>query len=475
MSNCAPNVLNALYTRHLADFPSPITALPSDPPYLYTPSMYVHFQAAFHEHYQDDSWKTNKSVRRVEQIEESCALDEYSPSLISSHIKTEIAPTMPKKARLIQAFVRPVDNYIVADHYRAFSHALVTVTSVPRWHLGMYTHVRSACGLNRRDITLQIAEWLSEAPLGPNTIFIDDVSNMDGSVQMPHLWAQQELYEHLSSAMADHHLATFRYRGTVMQSRMADADGSISYVARGRVKSGAQDTSSGQTTRRIDGIVRCFAGLGVRAIRGFVFGDDVWILVEGTPPPLDLVATTQAAYGWRTKGCYCSDLESSQFLSCGFAHTDCSIHMFPLIGRQLAKLFWTWRNIPNQHRRVRYVNAIAESFMPVYQGFPFLLEWLRWHIRPLGDRRQYAVPDRVTPNHPDSPVHWREHVWHRYGLPMPPAADFAAIHSARKDQVHLLYSEWAQAVMLRDLTDPGEYADSNQLVCADPARRPAGE
>lgn len=451
VGNCVPNVLNALSRRHLAAPPCPITSLPH-PPFLYQAPVYQSLAQIFRESFSDDSWKTGKTGIRVAQIEDSLLYDECEPSVCKSHIKTEVAPLRPTKARLIQAFVKPVDNYVVADHYRAFTHAITQHTSKPTTYLGRYIHLRSACGLNRAEIASQVSAWLLEAPIGPdNLCFIDDVSNMDGSVQMPHLLAQQELYEALSPDLAAHHKRTFRFKGVVPGRRGAST---VRYAGVATVKSGAQDTSSGQTTRRIDGLVRCLCAFPtVTALRGFVFGDDVWVLigVSGSPPALDAIALEQEKYGWKTKGVFVGSLEESSFLSCCFAHCVGGVHMFPKPGRMLAKLFWTWRRLSLRVRRA-YVREIAISVLPAFQGFPFMEHWLRWHIQgPAAPKRDWM--DRLTHVHPIGAVDWTGFLAQRYGLGHPPVSLFAAVSACDPEQVHLLPSHWANLVMIRDLFD----------------------
>lgn len=456
VNNCASNVVNALTTRHLASFPCPVTQLPSNS-YVYRPTTYNDLRHLFLLDFADDDWTRRKPQRLVQSIRDSLALDQPQPHRIVAHIKTEVSPLRPKKARLIQAFDRYADNYIVADHYRAFTHAFVLWTAEPRDFMGMHVHVRSACGLNRVDIAQQISDWLLIYPPGPNTkIFIDDVSNMDGSVQMPHLMRQAELYQHLSPALHEHFSATTAFKGVVRESQMDRANGPVRYIGLATVKSGAQDTSSGQTCRRLDGIVVCFQRLGAKAIVGFVFGDDVWLLVVG-PPSLSDIVLEQQKYGWKTKGVYVHTLEQSEFLSCGFAYTsDGLVHMFPLLGKLFAKLFWTWRTV-SPRRAASYRHQVAEGILPAFSGFRFVVGWLSWHL----SKRRFNKHTRWTPDAraklpataPPGCVCWANYVQNRYGLLMPEPIDWSDFSHS---QSHLVYNPWVNMVMGFDLADPAE-------------------
>jgi len=403
----------------------------------------------------DDAWKKGKSIQRRQAITQSILFDDRHFSRVKSHIKTEVCAMKPKKARLIQAFDAPVDNYIVADHYRAFTEALLHVTLEPTVYQGMYVHLRSACGLNRLDMSRQIYEWLLEAPLGgKNHIFIDDVSNMDGNVQLVHLDAQQRLYEALSPDLAAHHRATISFKGCIPRRAMTNADSTVFYRAVGTVKSGAQDTSSGQTCRRIDGVVRNFHTLGCKAIRGFAFGDDVWLIVTfDVLPTCEQVMAVQATYGWPTRGVFTQELEESEFLSCSFAYCVGGVHMFPKLGRMFAKLFWTWRRLSARKRR-HYVTQIALSTLPAYEGFALVQAWLRWHI----DSPPRTVPEwmlRPSLCAPVGEVRWTNFIIARYGA-LPPTDLIARIKRLSKDDVHLLADPWVRTVMIRDLVDPAE-------------------
>jgi len=459
VGNCLQNVLNALHNRHLAPFPRLVVTLPRTP-YIYDPKLIPSFKQSFDDHFSNDDWHAGKSEIRRAKIQQSIDFDLPALARVSAHIKTEVSATFPRKARLIQAFVNPVDNYVVADHYRAFTAALLEVTKVPRLYCGMYVHVRSACGLNRVDIAAQVHEWLLEYPVGHARIFIDDVSNMDASVQIVHLEAQQALYEHMSQDLALHHRATFRFKGMVPAARIKHSHTGVRFSGTGRVKSGAQDTSSGQTTRRIDGLMRSLAKFsGITAVVGFVFGDDVWILIAGDLPPLPLLAEAQLEYGFKTKGLYVDDIEESEFLSCSFAHTDCAVHMFPKIGRQLAKLFWTWRRLGLAKRR-HYAAQIAESVLPAYAGFRFMEHWLRWHLVKCPPRYPIDKPPLTAPR---GVVDWPSFIAKRYGLGMPTRADHAQIDACVQGQAHLLYNEWVTIVMVRDLADPNDLAQAGTI------------
>lgn len=450
MGNCLPNVLNALHNRHLTPYPVELDCLPFDP-YLYRFAVYAELRDYFWDSYQDDDWHANKTITRRTEIARSIAYDDPKLSRISAHIKTEVSASYPKKARLIQAFVNPVDNYLVADHYRAFTHALLKFTLIPRFHCGIYVHVRSACGLNRQDIAAQIGHWLDEVASTSYRVFCDDVSNMDGSVQLVHLQAQQELYEHLSPELAHHHGSTFSFKGMVPARRMRDSHTHVTFSGDGRVKSGAQDTSSGQTCRRIDGIVRCFSAYGgVVSLRGFVFGDDVWLLVVADDYDETRFADIQLAYGFRTKGVFVREIEHSEFLSCTFAWTDTGVHMFPKPGRQFAKLFWTWRRLGHRQRG-HYISQIAESVLPAYRGFTFMEHWLGWHLKAPIQRR--FLIERPSLAAPIGTVDWDRFVGIRYGLCMPSADSYRRVDSCCHGQVHLLSDPWADVVMSIDLAD----------------------
>ncbi len=379
-------------------------------------------------------------------IEESIAMDCLSLHWVKSHIKTEAVATYPKKARLIQAFMRLRDNYEFADEYRAYTEALVAWTAIPRLYFGMYVHLRSACGLNRADIAKQVSDWMLSD--GNGTIFIDDITNMDGNVQMCHLEAQYRLYDLLDTGMARHARASTRFRGLVPVGKAS----TVLYAGVATVKSGAQDTSSGQTARRLDNFIRCLYNSGVTRVVGFVFGDDLWVIMHGLLPTEEALAALQARCGWETKGKYVSCIEQSDFLASSFVPLKHGGYaMVPLIGRLFAKLFWTHRFVPP--RRIRsYVKQIAEAFLPVFAGFRFVEDWLAWHLSGV-DQLWRSDVHINSPAVPQGVPLWHEFVLARYGLQMPERFDFTQFNGRK---AVLLYHPWAQTVMRVDLADPSE-------------------
>ncbi len=441
VASCVTNVLNAIATRHLAPYLHPISSLPN-PDYIYSPAAMQQIRALYE--LVLEAWRKNKTLRKQQLIEDSVAMDMLSLHWVKSHIKTEVVSKFPTKARLIQGFLRLRDNYEFADQYRAYTEALVAWSAIPRQYFHMYVHLRSACGLNRAEIASQVSDWMLSD--GNGTIFIDDVTNMDGNVQKCHLEAQYRLYDVLDRGMAEHARASMHFRGVVPVGKTT----TVLYAGCATVKSGAQDTSSGQTARRLDCFVRCLYNSGVTRCVGFVFGDDLWVILHGQLPTVEAMRRLQAECGWETKGQYVRSIEQSDFLASSFVPLkEGGYAMVPLIGRLFAKLFWTHRVVPP--RRVRsYVKQIAESFLPVFAGFRFVESWLAWHIG--GVDQAWKPEARLnSPAIPQGTPLWQEFVWRRYGLPMPSMFDFNQFH---RRQVVLLFHPWANAVMAVDLADP---------------------
>ncbi len=405
----------------------------------------------FHEHYKHGAWRHNKSLARQRQIQDSIDWDEPQPHKALAHIKTAIELKRPEKGRVIQAFHNPADNYSLADSYRAFTEALVAYTDQPRHYLGMYVHARSACGLNHAQMTEQINAWLAELSLASFSIFLDDVSNMDGSIQPCHLELQAQLYDALDPAMAADLRRSIRYKGMVRTRQ-----GLVVYSANGTVRSGAQDTSSGQTTRRLDIFVRVCRSLGVRQVRAFVFGDDILAFLVGGPSNPAEFDAQHTLYGLKCRACYVPDLCQADFLACTFVPTvDGAYAMVPKPGRLLAKLFWTWRTIPPR-RLASYLHQVAEAFLPRYAGCEFLEQWLRWHMRaPVDKLWDHAPPFLQPPTH-TSPMLWPEFFARRYGLPPPPLELISELASIPIGTTAIIAHAWSQLVQEFDLADPGD-------------------
>lgn len=441
VANCVGNVQNALYTRHLAPFLHPIPALPN-PPYLYSSEAKSQLRERFA--ITCDAWMRRKTLRQRELILQSIAVDNPQPHFVKSHIKTEICLKMPTKARLIQASRTQRDSYEFADLYRAFTEALVEWSTIPRMYFGTKVHLRSACGLNRDQISEQVSDWVATYGMA-FTIFIDDVKNMDGNVQGPHLQEQYSLYDELDPCLAAHARAAQEFWGVVYLK-----ESTVRYKGKDTVKSGAQDTSSGQTARRLDCFIRCLYGSGVTLVAGFVFGDDLWVMMQGVLPTVEQMAVLQQACGWATKGVYVKSIEQSDFLASSFVpRASGGYAMRPLLGRMLAKLFWTWRTIPKA-RQGSYVHQVAEAFLPLFSGFDFMTMWLMWHMQVTVKKPFHWKEGWFLPQAAD--CIWDEFVARRYGLEMPDRLQLPDHHNV----VALIYHPWAESVMRYDLADPQE-------------------
>lgn len=451
LSNCVSNCVNALITRHLAKYPCGPLSFSFDR-YIYRPSAALQMAELYHQLYEYESWHKGKTLVRRRVIQESLDYDDPQPSRIKAHIKTEVVLKRPTKARVIQAFVNYVDNYEFADEYRAYTEALVQWTSVPRPWRGMLIHLRSACGLNHTQIATQVSEWLSEYPLGQYHLFIDDISNMDGAVQPAHLDLQVQLYSYFSERLADHARSTIKFKGSIHGRR---DEGSVAYWGNGTVKSGSQDTSSGQTARRIDTFVQSAYELGVTAVVGFAFGDDLWVLVGPQRPTPEAWYAAQLRQGWKTKGLYVSSPETSDFLACTFAPKKTGGYaMVPMPGRIFAKLMWTWREVVDSTRG-SYCHQVAEMFLKRYLGFDLMVTFLRWHMT-LPKGRDVYIPklEYKAQDGDGREVDWEVFLMERYNLGLPPRESEALVRSVPHTHTALLFDPWVDAVMRYDLSDP---------------------
>jgi len=449
LANCVSNAVNALATRHLAAFHHPIEALPN-PPYIYSTCVAREMGAYYDQALRQGSWRTGKTLVKQRQVEESIAMDFPNYSRVKAHIKTEVVLTWPKKARLIQAFVRLRDNYEFADQYRAFTAALVEWTHIPRVYFGTKVDLRSACGLNHEAIAKQVSAWLEEYPQAARTIFVDDLTNMDGSVQNAHLQPHYELYSALDPLLAMHSRASHLFKGTITAQ-----ESTVFYKGEATVQSGAQDTSSGQTCRRIDTFVRCLYGTGVTHIIGFAFGDDLWVIMGGVVPPLEQMAQLQAKCGWKAKGMYVGRPEQSDFLGCTFVPDEAGGYaMLPMIGRLLTKLFWTWRVVPPR-RQASYIRQVAEGFYPRFQSLRFMASYLQHHMAVPEDKPFFWARPPAQDVHPVK-LCWPEFFHNRYCLGMPPESLIQLIQALPKASSALVSDPWAESVIEYDLADPAE-------------------
>lgn len=104
-------------------------------------------------------------------------------------------------------------------------------------------------------------------------------------------------------------------------------------------------------------------------------GDDLLMVLTSDTSHSDL-AGIEASYGIDPEYVSPATLEESSFISCSWVLSQGKYVFYPLIGRMLAKLWWTV-NPPSKRGVQNYRNGIAHGILSTYAGFPIIDGFLR--------------------------------------------------------------------------------------------------
>jgi len=180
---------------------------------------------------------------------------------------------------------------------------------------------------------------------------------------------------------SDERLASYSRAGTRARCNVAGRRGHrLSYDLDGTVLSGFNDTTSGNSliNAALTAKAAIAAGIGADII---VAGDDMLMAVTSiggtTDQPSDEVilevtgrfADRLVAYGVKPKWGAFRSVEDTTFCSAGFYRTGGRLQYLPLLGRQLAKLWWTTRKVPPKPRD-QYRRSLAKCMLSVVGDFP---------------------------------------------------------------------------------------------------------
>lgn len=365
---CAPTVVNALALRHLAPPAYPIRCVPG-------PSWLSAVQGLLRSHYDaamlvaPEKWRARKSREFLQAIDQSHCYD-VDDFDIKGHVKHEVCLARPTKARLIQAHANPHTAYDCAPEYKSLHLALCAVSGADTVVGGMRVVVHLAMGLQPDAIAEVVHGWD-----GRGMLYESDGSNWDANIQLAHLRRKLELYEFLDPRLHQHARRwAGKFRGSV-----SGKYGRVLYRGEATVKSGAQDTSSGNSAMRAELFVAACHMAGLQWVEVLVMGDDLLACVPwGTDP--ELLAECERRVGVNAKAAGFEHPEQTTFLSATFPPMRGSRAFVPLPGRLFGKLFWTVAEVAPR-TRAAYVQAVAGPYLPLFCNNVLVQTWLSRHVR----------------------------------------------------------------------------------------------
>lgn len=366
-------------------------------------------------------WKVGKTLQKVATIMQSIIWDPVNLGVAKSHIKSEILLTRPTKARLIQAYFNEATSYCLADEYRWLGKAVYSALSIPANFGGMDTLVMAASGLSHTEIGAHFSEWFAE----PGWVaYESDGSNWDASMQEAHLARKCDVYDWLDSELAAHARGFIKFRGYAFKTNKGDIwhANAVKYKGRATVKSGSQDTTTGNIIIRWEQALNTLLMLDCRPykVRGMVQGDDLLVLLwfrrEMEIPRLRAdLERLEALSGVHAKCGLFRDPCQTTFLSSTFVPSGAGFVFVPLPGRTFAKLFWTVQPVTKRHLD-SYRGQVAEPFLRVYCGWPLMEAFLRAHIRPARPGQKPWKMHQMKDFEVTREADWAAFVSRRYGL-----------------------------------------------------------
>lgn len=357
--SCLCNAVNAFSMRHAVVQRRPTKALHC-PHYLadavkraYNPPTYAEWLS-----------KWPKARRNAFNLSERTDL--LLPGLVKSFIKREVMLKLTK-ARLIQGYFNLWTQARCAPEFVGFQKALAVTLSVDTpYEIYPGVFLSMASGANNA----AIGRWMDEAVRSHSDChFIEcDGKSWDATMQRDHHKVKSDLMAKCDPQLAHFVDSCFKVVGTVF------GDGEkFRYTLDGTVKSGHNDTTSGNTL--INGLIHaqacCDMGLKASII---VAGDDMLAVVQGKPSA-ELYAAEVASYGVNPELRVFNDVSDVSFIS-GCWLYDRVKHVFcPQLGRLLARLWWT-TSPPHGKQLLNYRYSVAVGLYATCAELPMYREFL---------------------------------------------------------------------------------------------------
>lgn len=290
--------------------------------------------------------------------------DPLCPGRLQADVKRECLSNLPTKARLIQYYFNMRTQAEYGPQFYAMQKAFGDVfVSRP---LGPYADLTFASGMN----STAISEWARACVArGARCYYERDGKCWDATMNLRHAAARIAAYSILDPALAEFARQCVTARGVIR-----GADDCIKYEIEGTVKSGHNDTTSGNSF--INGVIasHVFHAMCVRCSI-LVAGDDLLVACYDDFDINDAMSR-EAAFGIKPEARKFTSLFDTSFISGIFAYAGERIFFIPRPGKLLAKLFWTV-NPPSVRNSRAYQRGVARGLLPSCGSIPIVRSFLR--------------------------------------------------------------------------------------------------
>lgn len=436
---CSCNAVNALVNRHLAPAPRPKCV----------PRFSRALANAIRDVYRDllpgsgqrwcDKWPAGKLAR----IKQSRLNDPVRPSLVDLLVKLEVAHAFVTKGRGIQMYPNLATQAAVGPQQSCFQKALCDVcggrTDVRGFELypGIFVAVASGWDVAR------FGEWATVASQYAH-VYERDGKAWDATMSVPLLLCK---LRYMSAASRE--LADFVRRGIICRGKYrghGDQAVRFYYTSVGTVKSGHNDTTSGNSLLNFLICADSCRRLGVRA-NILVVGDDLIAFVEKKCN----LAETESEYGIRPEARWFRDITQASFISGVWCWDGRRYAFGPTPGRLLARLWWTVAP-PSRRRLADYRHGVASGLLSTFPTHPIVQSLVGNALR---RSRETCVPKWQTFTGTAVEFDWHAGLAYRYGVTPQVIAQWADYVAAAADAGPGVYEEgplaWMFDVDLADL------------------------
>jgi hypothetical protein len=434
------NLHNAICNRHGARPPQVTRDFAREAWLLFEPHVAA-VRASYYEHlaHWDHAWIKKWPLAKQLAIIKSQDSDLVSGDRCKAMVKREVMHKPLSKARAIQFYVNHASQAYCGPEYTALQKALCATAY--RMPLGL-ARVTFASGMSG----VGIGRWMEEVLLDySRPVFYErDGKTWDASMQAPHGDFRIALYSAIDSK-----LAAYAQLGRSAKTKVTMDGNVFAYTLSDTVKSGHNDTTSGNSL--INMLVSALAAneLGV-VCDIIVAGDDMLMVCGGVDA--DAFASLEAQCGIQPEYRLFESIWDVSFISGQFwPALGGGLFFTPLAGRLLSRLWWTVKP-PSQRRLADYKHSVVAGLIPACGEIPLMRDFLLAHDtcgRVIDVDKDFTVTSTKAYGDPDM----IELVWnHRYG-PVPPGLEFGG--------TGILVHPYLETVVARDC---GSLADRVRLA-----------
>lgn len=366
--SCTCNALNAFCKRHGKHQPPFTGRFDEDAIKRVAAAVSLEYTPALKEYY--DSWMDKWPAGKQVAIKRSIEFDPVSYGKVTSFIKREVAHEPPSRARLIQGSPNLATQARMGPEHRCFQKALCSVFNLDGYELFPDIFVTVGSGFRAS----QLADWLSNKWDSGYRIWERDGKSWDSCMRKQHHDLKISVMRECSAEMAASVDSAFKVTGLV---RRRDKGTPFRYILDGTVKSGHNDTTSGNSLINAFISAQAMRDCGLKG-HVIVAGDDLCSIITSDFDE-NLMCEAEKVYGITPKGRKFTEPTSATFISaCWIATSPGRYSFVPLLGRLLCRLWWTTKPPLAKHYS-SYMHGIVCGLKPSVGNLPMYKEYLEAH------------------------------------------------------------------------------------------------